>query len=411
MTILRIGVVALMLLPSLALAKPVARITVDAGKYERADTPVMVALPAGFSWKNFALMEVTEGKRLATQSQVAGEGNAVRLCWILAGTTPAGKQRIFELEKGKPDESVGVDIRETDKSVEVLCGGKTVLAYNHAVEPAPAGMDKNYAKSGFIHPVCSPGGQVLTQIHLPDHIHHMGLWNAWTSTEFEGRKIDFWNIKKGVGTVRFAKYLAKEHGPVFGGFKVVQEHVDLSAPGGTKVALKEDIEVKVWDTRKGYWLFDWISVQKCASPSPLHLLKYRYGGFGFRATEEWDKSNSDYLTSEGKTRVDGHGTRARWCNISGKTTKGPAGILLMADPQNREFPEPIRIWSEKDHNGKVFFNFCPIQEKDWMLEPGRDYVFRYRACVYDGTITKERAEQLWIDLGYPPEVKVEKIAD
>jgi hypothetical protein len=297
----------------------------------------------------------------------------------------------------------------------VFCDGKPVLRYKYGIEPPPEGKDKNYARSGFIHPVWSPAGQVLTQIHLPDHIHHMGLWNAWTSAEFENRKIDFWNIKEGKATVRFAKCSGRNNGTVFGGFNVLQEHVDLSNPGGVKIALNENLEIRVWNTTdggKGHWLFDWISVQRCASSSPLILHQYRYGGIGFRATAEWGKDNSDYLTSEGKTRKDGHGTRSRWCIISGKMAGGEAGILMMAHPLNREYPEPIRIWSEKDNkDGKVFFNFCPVQQKAWTLEPGEDYVFRYRVCTYDGTMTREKAERLWSDLACPPEVDVKKLAD
>jgi hypothetical protein len=153
------------------------------------------------------------------------------------------------------------------------------------------------------------------------------------------------------------------------------------------------------------WLLDYTSKQRCASTSPLHLLEYRYGGLGFRATSQWSESNSDYLTSEGKTRKDGHGTRARWCNVFGSTVKGPAGVIFMSHLGNHEHPEPMRIWPE----GDVFFNFCPVQKTDWILEPGETYVLRYRLYVYSGKITMETAEQFWRDFSYPPKVKLETL--
>ncbi|MDD4869962.1 MAG: PmoA family protein [Kiritimatiellae bacterium] len=395
--------------------KPVARVTVDAGKIERIDTPVMVELPAGISGSDVRLVEVKDGDRIPVPSQVFKDGNGENLCWILSDKTSADTKRVYELEKGKSTGKQKVEVKDNESAFEVLCADRPVLRYKYGIEPSPERMSKNYERSGFIHPVWSPAGQVLTQIHLPDHIHHMGLWNAWTSAEFENRKIDFWNIKEGKATVRFAKCLETKSGPVFGGFKVLQEHIDLSNPGGAKVALNEDLEVRVWNpggTEKGYWLFDWISVQRCASSSPLVLHQYRYGGIGFRATAEWGRDNSDYLTSEGKTRKDGHGTRARWCSITGKTAKGEAGLLMMTHPQNREYPEPIRIWSEKDNKeGKVFFNFCPIQQKAWVMEPGRDYMFRYRVCTYDGVMSREMAERLWSDLSSPPEMNLKILAD
>lgn len=391
--------------------RSIARITVDSGKTVRIDTPITVDLPKSIPGAGICLVEVSDGRHIQVPSQIATNGKGLSLCWVLSGKTPPATKRVYELERGKPEAGCEVEVRDNDSALEMYCGGKPVLRYKYGIEPAPDGKDKRYARSGFIHPVWSPAGQVLTQIHPADHIHHMGLWNAWTATEFEGRHVDFWNIRDGKGTVRFAKCLQKTSGPVFGGFKVTQEHVDLSTPGGEKVVLNDELEVRVWRAGQGVWLFDWVSAQRCASSSPLHLLKYRYGGLGFRATLEWGKDNSEYLTSEGKTRKDGHGSRERWAIMSGKTSKGVAGLLVMADPRNREYPEPVRIWGTDNQAGHIFFNFCPIQQKEWILEPEKEYVSRYRICTFDGEMGRDTAERLAADLVSPPEVKFEKLTD
>ena len=203
------------------------------------------------------------------------------------------------------------------------------------------------------------------------------------------------------------KFISTTSGPVYGDFRTIQQHVDLTVPEGEKAALNEELYVRVWNLGESneYWLLDYISKQRCASSSPLYLLKHRYGGLGFRATSKWKEGTGFYLTSEGKTRKDGHGTQARWCNVFGETSKGQAGVLFMSHPLNHEHPEPMRIWPE----GYIFFNFCPIQKADWTLSPGNDYVFRYRLCIYSGKITLETAERLWQDFGHPPEVKLEKL--
>ena len=54
----------------------------------------------------------------------------------------------------------------------------------------------------------------------------------------------------------------------------------------------------------------------------------------------------------------------------------------------------------------VFFNFNPTQDRDWKLEPGKPYALRYRMFVYDGTISTDKAEQLWYDFAYPPKVEL-----
>ena len=389
---------------SVSIAEPLATITVEAGKYTRVDTPLFVALD-DISTES-RLEEIKGTSRIPVMAQIEA-GNPPRLWWILSGTTEAGGKRVYELVEGLSSiRGPVVDIAKNDSFLEIHKREKKILRYNHAPVPPPKGADKNYIRSGFIHPLWSPAGAILTNIHPADHIHHMGLWMPWTKTKFEGREVDFWNLGKGEGTVRFAKFVSMESGPVYGGFRAIQEHVDFTAPGGEKVALNEELDVRVWNIGRvnEYWLLDYTSKQRCAFSSSLHLLKHRYGGLGFRATRQWNESNSDYLTSEGKTRKDGHGTRARWCNIFGTTKKGQAGVLFMSHPQNHEHPEPMRIWPK----GDVFFNFCPVQKANWTLKPGNNYVLRYRLYVYNGTVTVEKAESLWQNFANPPKVKLEK---
>lgn len=390
--------------------------TVKAGKADRLDTPVSVVLAKlPLPLKSFQLYEVCPPKGAARNptgeyklrpvpSQFVS-GPPKRLCWILSGKTPAGTARdfvlVYPLYGLEAPKTPAVTVTQDAKALELAIGKTKVLRYNHAVVPPPKGTDPQYKRSAFIHPLWAPDGQVLTQIHPKDHYHHVGLWNPWTNTKFEGKKTDFWNLKAGQGTVRFAKFLSTASGPVFGQFTALQEHVALKAAGGPKVVLNDAFSVTAWklsDTPDGF-LLDFVSTQRCASDSPLELAKYRYGGFGFRGNAEWGYQNSNYLTSEGKTRKDGHATRSRWCIIHGMTKKGPAGIIFMSHPSNHAHPEPMRIW---DKQPMIFFNYCPIQGAAWTLKPGNDYVFRYRAYAFKGTVTAADAERLWQDFANPP---------
>ena len=293
--------------------------------------------------------------------------------------------------KSEAEAANGVSVSQSDSVISIHARGQELLVFHKASVGPPEGASELYTRSAFIHPLRSLSGEVLTVIQPKDHLHHMGIWNPWTDTVFEGRKVDFWNLGAGQGTVRFKDVAAIDSH----GFEVHKEHVDLSAPGGPKVALNEDLKVSVWlpetkEKPKGYFV-DYVYTQRCASESPLLLEAYRYGGLGFRMREDWNMDNSNYLTSEGKTRVDGHATRARWCDIWGQTPKGVEGMLVMSHPKNHAHPEPMRIWPD----GPIFFNFCPIQQEAWTLEPGNDYVFRYRFYVHDGDLTADEANRLW----------------
>ena len=73
---------------------------------------------------------------------------------------------------------------------------------------------------------------------------------------------------------------------------------------------------------------------------------------------------------------------------------GKAGFLIMGHPGNHAHPELLRTWDQQ-HNGAVFANFNPVQEASWHFEPGKDYARRYRVFVYDGELSREKADRLW----------------
>ena len=92
-------------------------------------------------------------------------------------------------------------VKETQEKIILSDASNTVLVYHKKEIKPPEGADPNYKRSAFIHPIKTPKGAVLTSIHPKDHIHHMGLWNAWVKTSYENREIDFWNLKKAQGSV------------------------------------------------------------------------------------------------------------------------------------------------------------------------------------------------------------------
>ncbi len=378
------------------------RITVAAGDVERIDTPISVEL-GGALPEQVRLVEIKGGQQVPTAAQVE-KSTPNRLHFMLSGRTAKNASRVFELSAGQGAAGPQVAVSRDEKTLSVKIGEKPVLQYNHAPVPPPPGKNPLFTRSGFFHPLWSPSGFVLTNIHPADHIHHLGLWNPWTNTTFEGRNVDFWNIGDGKGTVRFVKFNGSESGPVFGSFSANVEHVDLKAPGGEKVALNEKLDIRVWNIAEGGYLFDFVTTQRCASQSALVLNQYRYGGFGFRATAAWKNPKSDLLTSEGKHRRNGNHTRAKWVNVFGPAGQGDAGVIFMSNPQNREYPEPIRVWATESD---MFVNFSPTVLKSWTLEPGNDYTLRYRVFMYDGKLDAAAAERLWQDFGNPPKVTIE----
>ncbi len=59
---------------------------------------------------------------------------------------------------------------------------------------------------------------------------------------------------------------------------------------------------------------------------PLSCLNIVMQELGWRTTEKWDNKNSMVLTSEGKTRKEADGSKARWCIVQGEIDNDYAGV-------------------------------------------------------------------------------------
>jgi hypothetical protein len=388
-----------------------ARMSVWAGSSERNDTPVSIGLDGltSLAGSQLRLEEIHAGQRIPVACQLE-EGASRRMWWIVQGKTPAGGKRLYELLQGEPaPDGKGVEVKRLDGSILLRKEDHDALQYNHKLVYPPAGVDPAYRRGGFIHPLWSPAGAVLTAIQPKDHYHHYGIWNPWTLTRFEGKEVDFWNLAKKEGTVRFQGLASLVEGPVWGGFQALHDHVAHPDSPAEKAAMHEVWDVRLYHLPLTGFLWDFTTTLSLASESPLELLEYRYGGFGYRATEEWTKSNTRVLTSEGKSRAETDGSTARWCLVSGETSKGRAGILFMSYPANYNYPEPIRMWPESANEGRgdVFFNFSPTKNKNWTLAPNREYCLKYRMLVFTGTLTAQEAELAWNDFAHPPRVSIE----
>ena len=417
-TLLTLAPVLLLGAEALAQANPVARLTVHAGAHPRSDQPVSAALdgvPLHLATASLELVETTGGTQRPTDAQLRA-GAPHRLSWILAGETPAGSTRSFELRLREEGAASAADataaVGDDGDALHLTIGGAPVLSYRYTPMPVPEGVREVFSLSGFIHPLHSPGGEVLTRIQPPDHWHHYGIWNPWTQTEFRGDTVDFWNVGSRQGRVRSAGVITRESGPVLAAFSALHEHVAGNPQRGESVAAREVWDVTAWNGSGGdAWIVDFASTLSPSTADPLRILAYRYQGFSIRATEKWNDDNSRLLTSEGRNKSDGNATRARWIDVNGvaDVPAGRSGILFLSNPGNYNHPEQLRIWPTGQNRGveNVFVNFNPAQEQDWLLEPGRSYALRYRMIVYDGEMTAERAERLWRAYASPPRIDVE----
>jgi hypothetical protein len=350
-----------------------------------------------------------KGKEMIAVPFQIAVGSERQLVWLVNGEK--GTLR-FQLMKKPPEtaKAILLTAERKDGQLTLKSGNKNLLRYQFETVMPPPGINEVYKRSGFIHPLWAPHGQILTRIQPPDHYHHYGIWNPWTHVLFEGDTVDFWNLNARQGTVRFSEILATVNGNSFAEYAAVQDHVAFR-DGKEKIAIREVQTVRIYapDKNANHYITD-VTIRMNCPESPVRLLEYRYGGFGWRATEQWTKENSKVLTSEGKGRKDADGSTARWCIVEGPVDGENAGVVLMSYPANYNHPEPLRIWPENANRnrGDMFANFSPTKNMDWQLEPGHNYILKYRLVVFNGPFSKEKAEAGWHYFADPPLVRLTK---
>lgn len=285
-------------------------------------------------------------------------------------------------------EAIKVD--ETKDTLSISSDGNPVLTYHKAEIDPPPGVDPIYKRSGFIHPLSSPKGGVVTGIHPDDHYHHLGIWHAWVMTGHGSDQPDFWNLKKKSGRVRFSKVLEKTDS----GFVVEQEQVAYKGKEGKEtVVLREKLAITAV-AAKGAHIVDYVVTQTNVSKDSLKLPAYRYGGpLAWRGPLNWNKENSDYLTSSGKKRADSHQSRAEWVAVHGPTERGEATLVFLGHPSNHDAPQRLRTWPD----GKMFLNWVPIQEKPFEIGVGQSVTWKYRLVVADGEPDPARIAKWYSD--------------
>ncbi len=329
-----------------------------------------------------------DGAVLPVQVDESGAGMV-----ILTGMA-AGENRVLTLVQAETTRGVSVAERAGMVSISVM--GRPVTAYHAGKQPLPReDIDTVYHRSGYLHPVYTPRGYMVTDDYPPSHTHHHGIWSAWTRTAFMERNPDFWNMGSRTGTVEHVALDSLWEGPVHGGLRARHVQTDLSGEEAVR-ALDEEWTVRVYNA-PGIHLIDLSIWQTLATDSTLHLLEHQYGGVGLRGARAWyGADNAMFLTSEGRTRADGHATRARWCHMGGTVDGEQIGIAVLGHPDNYEAPQPMRI-----HPDEPFFNYAPTQAGGFAISPGQTFDMRYRFVVYDGEADPALLDALWQDYAHP----------
>jgi hypothetical protein len=257
-----------------------------------------------------------------------------------------------------------------DKSLAVLDGDKTVLVYNHGDIEFKKG-NQTRRRASYVHPIYGLDGEVLTDNHPSDHLHHHGLFWGWPHTKIGDREYDFWN-REDIG-IQFKKWLTREAGP--DGAKLEIENAwMLKDREVAKEVVKFDISPATADSRSIDVSITWTPLE----PITLEGAPGKsYGGLALRFAPRKD---TVITTPDGRAKEDLLITHLPWADFAGqfKDAPAPSGAAIFIKPDHPDFPPE---WMTRDY-GMLAVGWPGVKSKTF--ETGKPVTVNYRLWIHRG---------------------------
>lgn len=375
-------------------------IEVSAGKYPRYQVPLQVTLNKRLA-ANTQYELVNPRTGVSTPAQLIDSNTLV---FILSEKLLPDSTAQYNLQPvAVSNHKNAVTIEREPAGLMVMVKDQPLLFYHTTEVKPPPDSPSWYRRSGFIHPLFTPRGKILTDDFPAGHAHQHALFTAWPNTTFKKEFVDFWNTHQQSGTVEHIDVLKLTEGPVMAQLQVKLRYKS-HAHGEV---LQEKWIMNFYPFTENY-MFDLYLEQVNSTSDTLFLNQYHYGGLAFRGSRQWNphdriyfKNNWHIVTSEGIKDSLANQTHARWVDAFGLIDGAVAGAAVFNHPSNFRYPQAIRV-----HPGMPYWAFSPVVDGAFTINPGEYYRAQFRYFLHDGPVDKyllEMVEKDWID---PPQVKV-----
>lgn len=373
------------------------RLTVDAGKHDRVNTPVTVLLEVPAEAKSVAVVDAA-GKEIAAQLTQPGllnesaEGKR-ELHFVLPNLSQGESTTLTATFSEEPAKPAFVWEKVPGEYAELSLGDKPVLRYmcQTLTDETREDAFKVY------HHVYNPAGtRLVTKGPGSLYTHHRGLFFGYCNVGYEGGKANTWSGRNTPETP--GGYLAEEAGPLLGRHQVA---VDWRG-SNDDVYLKERRELTVYDVPGGR-LIEFASRLATTGGKVTLDGNAPHAGFQFRAAAEVAEKTGNltyYLRPDGKGPMGQARAKAfdlPWDAISFVLADDDRYTVVYLDrPDN---PKPA------EYNERTYGRFGSFFRYE--LEPGGDLAVRYRIWLQDGEMTVEEATALSNDFVDPVRVSIQ----
>lgn len=271
-----------------------------------------------------------------------------------------------------------VELKQTDKGVEVTLGGKpfTTYIFNSGFKP-------------ILWPVIGPTGKEMTRAwpmregnpdEKTDHVHQKSFW--FDHGNVNG--VDFWAETAKVQGKQVHTEVVKAESGKIGTLVTKTEWV---GPDGGKI-LADERTMRFGGDDKTRWIdFD---VVVTALADEVTFGDTKEGAFGLRIAESMRtdrKTGGRIITSEGLTDAEAWGKPAAWVDYHGPVGDETLGIAILNHPSSFRYPTHWHVrtyglfaanpWGLGDFTGNK-------QDGSHKMKKGESLSLRYRVIFHSG---------------------------
>ncbi|MBC8868496.1 MAG: PmoA family protein [Planctomycetes bacterium] len=373
------------------------KLTINAGEFDRHNTPISVFVDASADAKSVCLKD-GDGNLIAAQLTALGLQNEGKegkseLHFVLPSLKRGKPRKLTAQFSNEPAQGGFSWKEEADEYAELSLADRPVVRY---ICKTLTDENREDAYKVYHHVYDLAGTRFITKGSGGKYPHHRGLFFGYNQVTYgDGRKANTWSGQTTPQT--HAGFLADEAGPVLG------RHLAAVDWRGAKndVYLTERRELAVYNTPGGT-LIEFTSRVATAGGTVRLDGNAAHAGFQFRADQEvaeGTEKQTCYLRPDGKGELGqarGSAFDLPWDAISFVLDEKRYTVLYLDHPENHKPTE----YNERTYGR--FGSFFPYE-----LDDGKDLMVKYRVWVQDGEMTVEQATALSNDFADPPQVTIE----
>jgi len=370
------------------------------GRLGRAAAPVAATLVLPEGLEPLELVDAASGAAVPAQflpNAKPGPGKRPQgeLVWLVPPGPKGRRLFLARRSAGQPIAAGGLQTTVADdrSHVDVTDGQTLVLRFHFGTAPLPKGVPARYACGGYIHPLCGPDGETLTEAHPRDHPHHRGVMWAWPVCRWRGKVTDPWAV---AGCwVRPEKLRVAAGGPVVAhiGASSVWKWADRDA------IVREDVAIRVYRLEHRARVVD-IEVTLEGLAADVRIGGRPgggYGGFGLRMAPR--KAQQIALLTDPPDAK----PRRSWLEYSdtfaGAT--GRTGVAIFEHATNPLYPNALKQYPNLNYVMPAFPG-----PREVALEKGKPVVLRYRLWVHPGHAQPDALTDQWAAYAATPQATV-----